>query len=352
MRKTLLTLTAVLTLLGYQGIQASESLTIHSMPVGVMEVTVPAGSGSAKTTSLISAPLLRTASKSGKMFGLITEVNSARILSENAGWEASELTALDQPHGLMITSGSAAGRLFLISPNTNNSSTALQVTDPHNRNLDLTALGIQLGIDTYQIIELDTIKSLFGEPDQSNPSSVQGGSTPQQSDVITLTQNGSVTSYFYSSTRQRWSAIRLGSPDASHTPILPYYGIQYARIATQPLKIVLSGEVPRLDRQMTIPSHGATLVASYWPVAQRLAQTGLADRAEWRRGTPPNTDRVSLTSPLGSASYYHDGQNWRKISLGQPISDDVIINTGSAMLISRPTSGLALPVIQTIPYNL
>jgi hypothetical protein len=352
MRKKLLILTSSLIMLGHLNIQASETLTIQSLPVGVMEVNAGAGNGSTKTVSLISAPLLRTASQSGKMSGVINAVETSRIISESAGWQPSELTNPAQPHGLMVTSGTAAGRLFLISSSTNNSPTALQVTDPHNRNLDLTTLGIQLGTDTYQIIELDTIKSLFGEPEQGNSSSVQGGPVPQQADVVTLTQNGSVSSYFYSTTHQRWTTIRLGSPDGSHTPILPYYGVQYARIAPYPLQIVLSGEVPRLNRQMTIPPHGATLVASYWPVAQSLAQTGLGSRPEWRRGIPPNVDRVSLSSPLGSSSYYHDGQNWRKISLGQPLSDEVIVNTGSAMLINRPASGSALPVIQPIPYNL
>jgi len=351
MRKKFLHLTISLLALSLTGI-ASESLSIHSSPVGVMEVSAAAGTGTGKVVTLLSAPLLRAAGKTGAMSGTISGVEITRLLSANAGWHPSEITNPAQPHGLMITSGTAAGRMFLIVNHSDNSSSAIQVADPHNRSLNLTTLGIQPGTDTYQIFELDTIKTLFGEPDLENSFSVQSGPAAQQADVVTLTQNGSVSSYFFSTIHKRWTAIRLGSPDGSNTPIMPYYGIQYNRLAPHPLKIILSGEVPRLERQMTIPAQGATLISSYWPVTQRLAQTGLADRPEWRRGVPANSDRVVLTSGAASSTYYHDGQNWRRIGLGSPLSNDTVIGTGSALLIIRPSAGSALPVTQGMPYNL
>jgi hypothetical protein len=63
-------------------------------------------------------------------------------------------------------------------------------------------------------------------------------------------------------------------------------------------------------------------------------------------------DRITLANLGSSSSYYFDGQNWRRVGLGQPVSNDVAIPLGSSMLIQRPASGPPLVLQQFPPYNL
>src|SRR4051812_44953338 len=81
-----------------------------SPPVGGMVVTLPAGTGSVRTTSVISLPLYIESPAAGQLAGRVASVTASTITVTNAGWTAGQLSTAATPHFIRITSGSATGR--------------------------------------------------------------------------------------------------------------------------------------------------------------------------------------------------------------------------------------------------
>jgi len=352
MKKKYNILLSLALILGAATITAHGQYTVNSTPVGAVELVSAAGSGQTLTPSLISPPLWRPALQTGRMSGVISSFNKTSIQSTGANWQPSSLTAPDKPHALMITSGSASGAVLLLSADAQNSSESIAVRDPHNRTLDVSTLGVVAGVDTFRIFELDTILSLFGTPDPQNPSAIRGGTSHQSADRLTVAFDGSLTSYYFNTLRNQWVQIKLGNPSGDHTPILPYYGIQFGRLHTESFRATVLGEVPTIRKRLHVRNRGATIMASYWPVTQTLEQIGLHQSAQWVSGENSNADRVVLT-PNGSAqSFFHDGANWRQIRLGSPIANETTILPGQAAMLMRnqQTGGTILE--QDPPYNL
>ena len=49
-----------------------------------------------------------------------------------------------------------------------------------------------------------------------------------------------------------------------------------------------------------------------------------------------------MTSAGTWATYFHDGSNWRKNARGNPISDDTVVASGTAVLISKASQLLLM----------
>ncbi len=213
---------------------AQEAATV---PVGAVTTSIPPGTGAVKKTSLISLPLLETATLTGKSVGRFTSVTPATFSDTAAGWTPGELSNAAAPKLLLITSGAAEGHMFLIStaPASQNTATTATISTADSTVVDLTSLGILTGAsgDTYRILNCDTLASLFGTPETLG---VLGGISPATADTIILVVNGTPTTYYYRTDviPNRWTKSAPGTPDASSTPVLPYYGIQYSRLGNSP----------------------------------------------------------------------------------------------------------------------
>jgi hypothetical protein len=224
--------------------------TATTDPVGFVTVGVASGTGSSKRNTLFSLPLLETQAITGQVAGTITGVSSNTISNSNAGWLAGELSNPATPYLIQITSGAAEGRMFLVSSSastggaiggTANTTTTVTVSPVDSTQVDLNALGVIAGTDTYKIFACDTLSSFFGTPATTG---VQGGTAAGSADTIVIISNGSARTYFYSTTSNRWTQVTLGSPDSSNVPLIPYYGIQYARLPASALNFTVTGAVP------------------------------------------------------------------------------------------------------------
>lgn len=324
--------------------------TATTDPVGFVTVNVTAGLGVAKKTTLFSVPLLEIEGITGQASGTITSVGTNTISNSNAGWASGELAQSATPYLLLVTSGAAEGRMFLISANT---STSLTVSGTDSvQNPDLTALGIVPNTDTYTILACGTLKSLFGTPETTG---IQGGTTSNNADTLIMYLNGAASTYFYKTdaTPPRWTKVTLGNPDASNTPVLPYYGIEYHRLPATPLSFIVTGAVPTKERKIGIKNLGTTLLSQYWPTESTLVSLGIQNVPGWVSApSNANADTVLVTSSGVFSTYWHDGSNWRKVTLGNPISDNVVIPIGTTIQIRKKGNTIGYSTLtQAVPYD-
>lgn len=333
--------------------QLHAQTTVATDPVGFVTVGVAAGDGTTKKNTLFSLPLLEVdPSLAGQTSGVITSVTSNTISNANAGWTAGDLTKAASPNLIMITSGTAKGRMFLIASSpANNTATTLTVSTV-DAQIDLTTLGIVAGTDTYKIFACDTLGSFFGTPASSG---VLGGANVKSADSVVIVMNGISSTYFYNTLLNRWTKSAFGNPDATNTPLLPYYGIQYQRLGSSALSFVITGSVPTIERRVAIKSNGTTLLSQYWPVESTLSGLGLQNMSGWRSASQAkDADTVALISGGTSSVYWYTGSNWKKNAFGNPISDGVVVPIGTSIQISRKSGDLtgSTTLSQLVPYSL
>lgn len=310
--------------------------TFVGQPEGTTKVSIPQGTGTSKKTQLLSIPLLGTAEINGKVAGEVGSFTATTITCPNANWTPSELSQTDKPHLIEITSGNAQGHMFLISRTIPNTTSTLTL-DPTevSRIGSLLETGLAAG-DTFLIRPADTLLSFFGTP---NSTLVYGGTSSAVADTITLVVNGSASSYFYNTGKNEWSKVSLGSPPSNHTAIMPYMGIQYARLFNTPLEIMSIGKVPFGNRKISIKKSGSTLVSNHWAQDKTLAQIGLQNSEGWITGNTGNvSDRVTLTFNGSVSTYFHDGLNWRRVALMNPLANNALVRKTDSMLISRTSN--------------
>lgn len=337
--------------------QGFTQTTVQGEPFGYVKINITAGTGTSKKTTLLSIPLLEEAAISGQATGRITGVTATTISAAGAGWTAGQLSAIAAPYLLEITSGAAQGRMLLLS--TTAESTADTVTiaaEEATRVGDLTNLGISAGLengDTYRIRPVDTLSSFFGTPESTL---VQGGTSANTADTITIVANGSSTTYFYKTGAPgRWARVALGSPDASHIPIPPYAGVQYARIASTPLEFIVTGKVPSGQREVSIKNAGVTLLAPFWPVSQTLSDLAIQNTPNWGTGISASAaDTVVLSTATGSVNtFFHDGRHWRRVALGSPLADSTTVPIGASIMINKKGNASGFASYEHLaPYNL
>jgi hypothetical protein len=326
-------------------------------PTGFARISIAAGSGTTKRTSLVSIPLLEDVTITGKSTGRITGVTANTITVSGAGWAAGALSTPAAPYLLEITSGAARGRMLLISTATPNTTDTVTIdAGEATRSGDLQNLGIATGTesgDTYRIRAVDTLGSFFGTPETTQ---IQGGTSPATADTVTLAVNGSATTYFYHTgvNPPRWSRVGLGSPDASNVPIPPYAGVQYARLAAAPLELVTMGRMPSGARQVAVKNSGITLLSSYWPVQQTLGELGLHNLPGWASAASAGeADTVVLSAGGSATTYFHDGSNWRRVGLGSAVANDTVVPVGASVLINKKGNATGFATYQhTAPYRL
>jgi hypothetical protein len=327
-------------------------------PVGFVTVNITAGTGTTKRNTFYSPPLLEAASITGQSSGIITAVSSNSITNSNAGWSPGELSNPATPYLIIITSGAADGRMFLISSSANtggaisgvaNTATSVTVSSIDTTQVNLTSLGIAAGTDTYKILACDTLSSLFGTPGATG---ILGGTSVANSDVVTMVVNGQATNYFYKTDAvpPRWTR-QSPAIDASNVAILPYYGLSYARLAATPLSFTVTGGVPTDPRQTSVKNSGNTIVSQFWPVDSTLATSGLSSVVT-AGGNVSVADVVTLTSNGSATNYFYNGTEWRRQS-PNIAANSTPIAVGTSVRISRKGSASGYSTLsQVVPYNL
>lgn len=336
--------------------------TATTDPVGFVTVGITAGTGTAKRNTLFSVPLLETEAIQGQVSGVITGVSSNTITNTNAGWVAGALSQPSTPYLIQITSGAAEGRMFLISSSANtggaiagaaNTSTTVTVSSLDSAQVNLTSLGIVNGTDTYKIYACDTLSSFFGTPASTG---IQGGTSASNADTVVVVLNGSSSTYFYNTgvTPARWSRVAFNSPSAENVALLPFYGVQYSRLAASPLTFVVTGGVPTEGRKVSVKNSGPTLLSQYWPADSTLQSLGLNTLPGWLSGNNANSaDTVVLTSGGSASTFFFDGTNWRRVGFNNPVANNTAIGIGTTVQIFRRGTAAGYGTLsQNPPYTL
>lgn len=341
------------------GLHAQTTATTD--PVGFVTVDVTPGLGTAKRSTLLSIPLLESESIDGQVAGFITGVTSNTIVNTNAGWTPGQLSDPSSPYVIQVASGAAAGRMFLIASSTNtagaiagapNTATNVTVSSLDSAQVDLTTLGITPGTDTYKIFACDTIGSFFGVP----PTGIQGGTSATNADTIVVALNGAFNTYWFNTgvATNRWSRVGPGNPDSQNVALLPSYGVQFQRLATNALSFVPIGQVPTTNRQVSIKNSGITYLSQFWPAETTINGLGLQSLPGWVSGAAAtNTDNILLTANGSFSTYWYNGTNWRRVGPGNPISDTNTIPIGATIqILKRGTNGGYSTLNQAMPYSL
>ena len=338
-------------------LSAAQAQTAGSeLPTGFANISIAAGSGTAKKTTLISIPLLEDVNITGSKTGRITGVGSNTLTVAGAGWTAGALSAPATPYLIEITSGAATGHMLLVSTATANTADTVTIDAGEvSRVGNLTTLGITADAttgDTFRIWPADTLGSFFGTPETTG---ILGGSSAATADTIALVVGGSASTYFYNTalTPPRWARVGLGgSTDQSNVVIPPYAGVQYARLGATALEFRVLGRMPVGSRKVAIRNSGTTLLAPFWPVNQTLSSLGLHNLPGWQSGSSSATaDTVVLTANGSATTHYYDGTRWRRAGLNSN-SDSVAVPPGASLLITKRGSAPGFTIYQhNAPYN-
>ncbi|MCX7713993.1 MAG: hypothetical protein N2035_10100 [Chthoniobacterales bacterium] len=310
------------------GMAAGLSQNATTVPVGAVRIQIAAGTGTARTTSLISIPLLDKVTGNVTSIGRISSLTSNTITIANASWSPGYLSNATYPHYVRFLSGNASGLMLLISTSVSNSNNTFTINSDDANAVDLLSLGIQTGAngDIVEIYPCETLNSFFGN------STVMGGSSASNSDNIRIQNlNGSWSTYYFNTSLNRWARSTIGNPDATNVPLRPYLGIAFDRLANSSLSLIVTGEVPYGQYRAIVKNSSSSLISTFWPANLTLSQMGFSAIPGWASSTNPNSaDKVII----GSKSYFFDGTNWRRHSIGNPIENPTVA-FGSALRINR-----------------
>lgn len=322
---------------------------IVTKPKGIIVTEVPAGTGTQRSLALLSLPLSTyPSSVAGLPKGIFGSLAGRIARVPGAGWTPGALSPAEAPLALLVTTGAAEGRVFRIVSNTE---TDLEL-DTVGRDLD--SFGILAGADKFELIELDTLFSLLGSPATTG---VQGGTTPGSADLVQMTDDkGKWKSYYYKTDSQPpgWVLSADGSP-ADNVIVRPESAFFYARMATTPLDILISGEISHVFKsRIDLPSTASYLIGSLWPVRSSLDELGLNTLPDWISNTDPTkADQVQvLTDGRFWQAFFHDGTSWRKVYPNR-VSADKVVQAGRGILIRRFAPGPRMNTfLSSAPYPL
>ena len=319
-----------------------------TVPVGAIKITIPAGTGSLRKLTVISLPLSSRANVTGQVVGRITGLTANTITNSSAGWTTGQLSQQNAPKIFRITSGNATGLSFLISSTVNNTSTTLTIHQDDAASVNLTTLGIVTGAsngDTYEILDADTILSVFGTPADG----VQGGSVPDSADQVALLSGGVWGKYYYNTTVNKWRSV--GSEvDSDHVVIRPNALAVFLRIASTAYELTVTGDVPSVNRRVSISGNQLTDYSTYWPVDRTLGSMGISSIPGWVKSSNPNlADKVSFLDGGKWRKYYHDNTQWLAVGSNVP-ANSVVIPYGSGVILNK-SAGNAI-ANESVPYSL
>tara|TARA_B110000003_G_C16647962_1_gene532881 strand:+ start:2799 stop:3860 length:1062 start_codon:yes stop_codon:yes gene_type:complete len=326
----------------------SSATTVTSDVVGYVSLKVNAGTGSSYVFTPLALPLYQPATNiDGKVSGTIGTFTNNTLTVDNAGWIPGQLSQKSSPYCIRITSGVAEGRVLLISSSTNNTTDTLTIDLPYSEINDLTVLGISPTSDTYDIIECDTLATLFGAPSTGG---IIGANSFNEADQIWMFTKRSWKKFFYSTELHRWTRRSRGNPDASAQVIMPNSGFLYARKGQSDLKFSISGKVTKEIKTITVYSSGITVLGNTWPVDLTLSQLKIASLDNWQSSADHTAaDQLWLLNNGYWNKYFHDGKDWRRISRGEPISNEILIRSGSSLFLKRSSSGHTISKLQQYP---
>ena len=162
-----------------------------------------------------------------------------------------------------------------------------------------------------------------------------------------LSSTGTWSKYYHNGSN--WVRDARGNPNSDNLAIQPDSGILIQRINANASDFVLTGTVPTTRSVIGLNSSGLSVWANTFPTDITLSESNIQNAFEFT-----SSDIVYALSSTGTWNkYFHDGTNWRRQARGNPISDDAVVGSGTALLISKASAGTADSSVTTdLPYSL
>lgn len=325
---TLLTLLAMTTLC-VGTVRGQSDMLPMSRTVGSVSLTLPINK-----TSLVALPNVKVVA-AGKISGV--SGNNLTLVSGPAVLPA--LTAV--PHAIKITSRNSQ------KAGSSNAYGVSATISAQNSQVVTAALSTAPNVgDEFVIIQLSTLGSLFGA---TNTAGLLGGATSAAADIVNLTHNGEIISYFYSTAANGWRLVSAPTgADQANAAIDASSGIMVTRRAAgTPVTLRLGGELVG-GRHSVTTGAGFTIVNNPFMLPTTLAASGFEKLISGGTG-PGAADIIYLENEGVLTGYYYKtggvgGTGWR--SLGDSVTDSstAVIAPGKALLLKDQTGteGLVL----------
>lgn len=318
-----------LTSLALSGANAQTTATTD--PVGFTTVSVRGKTTAAKAFSTVVIPMERADAFVGDCTGAIFSVDASRtvITFPSNIFTANQFTGTGNQHYFRLSNGANAGEFSTIVANTANSITLAD---------DLNA--VLATSSTFAVTPYWTLSTALPSGGGLNP-----GANATAADTVTIYNANFVgTTYFYSSSNNRWQTGITPSNDAI---IPPGSGLGIERKQPSAVSLVFTGSVPlgwsavEINGSTSGSATKNTLVGSAYPLAsKRLADLGLytGSSATGLQGganaTASDTVTVYNQSTGVATAYFYSTSN-NRWQTGITDASNVTIPEGAAVLVQR-----------------
>jgi uncharacterized protein (TIGR02597 family) len=311
----------------------------YSPPAGGMTFGINGGTPSAPVTTDFSIPLLDNPATGGASRGKITAITSTTLTAADANWVPGALANAASPYAVRIGSGAAEGVTVGITANTADTLTI------SGRNL--AQLGITVGTDTFQLIPIDTLNTLFGS------STFLGGSSPAAADIVTV--SGTVQlSYYYNSSLNRWVRTSGPTTDRGNIPLPPNTALSVTRKGPA-FALTIVGRVPDTKLNVLVANSGSTYTNTGFPTDTTIGSLALQSSiAGWvSASSASEADILAVTSNGNWFYYFHNGTNWRRTTGPTTNRDSVVIPAGTPIqLFKRGSAAGESLFLRELPYSI
>ncbi len=314
------------------GLSSNAQTTATTDPVGFTTVTVRGKTSSAKAFSTVVIPMERADAFAGSCAGASFSLDGSNRTVITFGsdlFTANQFTGTGNQHYLRLTSDSNNGDFSTIVANTANS-----ITLADNFNSVLTTSS------TFSVTPYWTLNTALPSGGGLN----SGANVNAADNVIIYNANFTGTTYFYSSTNNRW---QTGITPSNDVIIPPGTGLGVDRKQSTAVGLVFPGSVPLgwsavdVNGSTSGSATKNTLVGSAYPLAsKRLADIGLytGSSSTGLQGgaSAAASDTVTIynqSTGVGTAYFYSTTNNrWQT---GISDASNVTIPEGAAVLIAR-----------------
>lgn len=308
--------------------------TLATVPVGYMNVAIAGGTPGAPTITPVGIPLDRTSvPPTGIRAGRIESFTANTVTQSGGGWTAN-LAGPMSPWMLKITSGPAAGRTLDIVAN---SATTLTLSGA-----DLTTLGLAAGADTFELVRMETLSSLFGS------AALQGGTSASVADNVQIRSGTTWLAYYFDTNLGFWRRTIGPATNSNNVLIRPQSGVQIVRRAAA-VSLTFTGRVAATPFHATVNNASSTVIHRGFPTDTTLGTLALQTRLPgWKGG-----DLVSLHNGTTWIAYSFNGSFWQPAAGPVTNTDTTAIPAGALITIQRTgaTSGTTDLTLE-LPYSL
>lgn len=335
------------------GAQASAwatSVSVSSIPQGMMGYNLPAGSTSYVSLPLTGAPVYA---------GTVASVTATTITVSGSPF-GSSLTAPSAPYFVEFVSGTEVGRIMQVTGNTPSTLT-VDTTDNGaswtNVPMNTSAFTVKAG-DMFEVVPGDTLGSVFGTGSSSAPLLLTGGTSSSSADQVTLERATSLTNatYFYNTSAHCWQQTG-SSANANNAVIPPYSALKVTRVSGGGASgMTLTGQVATVPATFHMIPKSWTFTGSHYPVGIKLSQLNLS--STWKKSnTSSSADLICVWSPSQNQfnNYYEDtSSNWHLASSPSANQNNLVITPGNVLTVGnvQSTTGGQNFVVDAMPYSL